>query len=53
MKKLFFGLLIVAARRESCSSFQTKKRTIEQSPDSKELILGKWKMNSIEAPAER
>ena len=52
MKKLFFGLLILAAGAVAFFSLQNKKQIIQQFPDQKELILGEWKMNSIEAPSD-
>lgn len=52
MKKLFFGLLIIAAGAGAFFYFKNKKLTIAKSPDQKELILGKWKMNSIQTPED-
>jgi hypothetical protein len=52
MKKLFFGLLIIAAGAGAFFYFKNKKQIIAASPDQKELILGKWKMNSIQTPMD-
>lgn len=52
MKKLIFGLLIIAAGAGAFFYFKNKKLTIAKSPDQKEMILGKWKMNSIQTPVD-
>lgn len=52
MKKLFFGLLIAAAGAGAFFYIKNKKQIVEPSPDQKVLILGKWKMNSIQTPAD-
>jgi hypothetical protein len=46
MKKLFIGLLVVAAGAGTFYFLQ-KKKTGNDKPVDKELLLGKWKMDSI------
>ncbi len=47
MKKLFIGLLIVAAGAGAFFFFNKKKDNNEVATINKELIIGKWKVDSI------
>ncbi|MEI9944782.1 MAG: phosphoribosylaminoimidazolesuccinocarboxamide synthase [Chitinophagaceae bacterium] len=48
MKKLFIGLLIIAAGAATYFYLQNKK-TSEANALQKELVIGKWKMESVQA----
>lgn len=48
MKKLIFGLLIIAAGAGLFFYLQNKKQTSSQNNIQKELLIGKWKMSSIQ-----
>lgn len=48
MKKLIFGLLIIAAGAGLFFYLQNKKETSSQNNIQKELLIGKWKMSSIQ-----
>ncbi|HEY6505965.1 MAG TPA: hypothetical protein VIZ28_18450 [Chitinophagaceae bacterium] len=48
MKKLFIGLLIIAAGAGTYFFLQNKKPSVENNIQ-KELVTGKWKLNSFES----
>ena len=50
MKKLFIGLLVVAAGAATFYVLQNKKTETDK-PVEKELLVGKWQMDSIYTPA--
>jgi hypothetical protein len=48
MKKLFFGLLVIAAAGAAFFLLQKTHKPITDNNIQKEWILGKWKLNSLQ-----